>query len=61
MFLVNSAPALDLFDSGASHSFISAEYVAKYSIPLCMMPSSMIVNSPGGNMRAMYQCLVVKI
>jgi hypothetical protein len=28
------------------HSFISAEYVAKYSIPLCTMPSSMLVNSP---------------
>jgi hypothetical protein len=43
------------------HSFISAEYVAKYSIPLCTMPSSMLVNSPRGNMRAVYQCLGVKI
>jgi hypothetical protein len=61
MFLVNSAPALVLFDSGASHTFISADYVAKYSIPLCTMPSSMLVNSPGGNMRAVYRCLGVKI
>jgi hypothetical protein len=61
MFLVNSAPALVLFDSEASHTFISAEYVAKYSIPLCTMPSSMLVNSPGGNMRAVYECLGVKI
>ena len=61
MFLVNSAPASVLFDSGASHSFISAEYIAKYSIPLCTMRSSMLVNSPGGNIRAMYQCLGVKI
>jgi hypothetical protein len=60
-FLVNSALASVLFDSGASHSFISAEYVAKYSIPLCIMPSSVLVNSPGGNMRAIYQCLGVKI
>jgi hypothetical protein len=51
MFLVNSAPALVFFDSGASHSFISAEYVAKYSIPLCTIPSSMLVNSPRENMR----------
>src|SRR6185312_5587917 len=35
MFLVNSAPALVLFDSGATHSFISAQFVAKHSIPLC--------------------------
>jgi hypothetical protein len=61
MFLVNSALASVLFDFGASHTFISAEYVAKYSIPLCTMPSSMLVNSPGGNMRAVYQCLGVKI
>jgi hypothetical protein len=61
MFLVNSAPASVLFDSRASHSFISAEYVAKYSIPLCTMPSSILVNSPGETMRAGYQCLGVKI
>jgi hypothetical protein len=61
MFLVNSAPASVLFNSGASHTFISAEYVAKYSIPLRTMPSSMLVNSSGGNMRAVYRCLGVKI
>jgi hypothetical protein len=61
MFLVNSAPASVSFDSGALHTFISADYVAKYSIPLCTMPSSMLVNSPGGNMRAVYRCLGVKI
>ena len=61
MFLVNSAPASVLFDFRASHSFISTEYIAKYSIPLCTMPSSILVNSPGGNMRAVYQCLGVKI
>jgi hypothetical protein len=61
IFLVNSAPALVLFNFEASHTLISAEYVAKYSIPLCTMPSSMLVNSLGGNMRAVYQCLGVKI
>jgi hypothetical protein len=61
MFLINSAPASVLFDFGASHTFISAEYVAKYSIPVCTMPSSILVYSPGGNMRAVYQCLGVKI
>jgi hypothetical protein len=61
MFLVNSALASVLFDSGESHTFISTEYVAKYSIPLCTMPSSMLVNSPGGNIRVVYQCLGVKI
>ena len=57
MFLVNSAPASVLFDSGATHSFISTQYIAKYSIPLCTMLRAMIVNSPRGTMRAAYQCL----
>src|SRR6185312_8442755 len=61
MFLVNSAPALVLFDSGATHSFISAQFVAKHSIPLCTMPRTMLVNSPGGNMKAMYRCFGVRI
>jgi hypothetical protein len=61
MFLINLAPASVLFNSGASHTFISVEYVAKYSIPLCTMPSSILVNSPGENMRALYRCLGVKI
>jgi len=61
MFLVNSAPASVLFDFGASHTFISTQYMAKYSIPLCTMPRAMLVNSPGGNMRVMYQCHGIKI
>jgi hypothetical protein len=59
MFLVNSAPASVLFDSGASHSFISAQFVAKHGIPVHSMSNHMLVSSPGGNMRAMYQCLGV--
>jgi hypothetical protein len=61
MFLINSALASVLFDFGASHTLISAEYIAKYSIPLCTMPSSMLVNSPRGNMRVVYRCLGEKI
>jgi hypothetical protein len=48
MFFVNSIPASVLFDSGASHSFISAQFVAKHSIPMCPMKQTMIVKSPGG-------------
>jgi hypothetical protein len=57
MFLINSAPASVLFDSRASHSFISAQFVAKHGIPVHSMPNHMLVSSPGGNMKAMYQCL----
>ena len=56
MFLVNSAPASVLFDSGASYSFITAQYVAKHSISMCIMPKPMLVSSLGGGMKAAYLC-----
>jgi hypothetical protein len=59
MFLVNSAPASVLFDFGASYSFISVQFVAKHGIPMHSMSNHMLVNSPRGNMKAMYQCLGV--
>jgi hypothetical protein len=49
MFFVNSIPASVLFDSGASHSSISAQFVAKHSIPMCHMKQTVLVKSPGGN------------
>jgi hypothetical protein len=33
MYLINSIPASVLFDSGASHSFLSEPFVEKYNIP----------------------------
>jgi hypothetical protein len=48
MFFVNSIPTSILFDSGASHLFISAQFVAKHSIPMCPMKQAMIVKSLGG-------------
>jgi hypothetical protein len=33
MFLINSIPASVLFDSGASHSFITKSFVEKHNIP----------------------------
>jgi hypothetical protein len=49
MFLVNSIPASVLFDFGASHSFKSAQFVAKHSVPMQHMKQNMLVSSPGGN------------
>jgi hypothetical protein len=34
MFLVNDTSAVVLFDSGASHCFISVAYVGKHNLPL---------------------------
>jgi hypothetical protein len=50
MFLVNDTSAVVLFDSVASHSFISAAYVGKHNLPLALLRCQMIVSYPGGDM-----------
>jgi hypothetical protein len=55
MFLVNSIPAFVLFDFGASHSFISSQFVEKRSVLMCPMKQTMLVKSPG-EMKALYMC-----
>jgi hypothetical protein len=52
MFLVNDTSVVVLFDSGASHSFISAAYVGKHNLPLALLRCQMIVSSMGGDMPA---------
>jgi hypothetical protein len=51
MFLASSHPATILFNSGASHSFISSCFVAKHSLPIATMKHTMLVSSLGGEMR----------
>jgi hypothetical protein len=51
MFLMNDTSAVVLFDSRASHSFISATYVGKHNLPLALLRCQMIVSSPGGDAR----------
>jgi hypothetical protein len=51
MFLVNSTPASVLFDSGASHSFITSPFVAQHNIPISPMSRHMLVTSPGGELK----------
>ena len=60
-FDVNSTPATVLFDSRASHSFISQAFVRNNSIPLCAMQNPILVNSPGGSMQASYHCLLTSL
>jgi hypothetical protein len=52
MIIVNDNNAIVLFDSGASHSFVAANFVQKHNMPLSMLRNRMIVNSPGGDMNA---------
>jgi hypothetical protein len=53
-FSVNTISTTVLFDSGASHSFISQAFVRMHSIPFCAMKNPMLVNSPVGSMPASY-------
>jgi hypothetical protein len=61
MFLVNDTSVVVLFDSRASHSFISAAYVGKHNLPLALLRCQMIVSSLGGDMPAMQLCPKVNL
>jgi hypothetical protein len=61
MFLTSSHLATILFDSGASHSFISSSFVMKHSLPTATMKHTMLVSSPGGEMRTKHICPAVSI
>jgi hypothetical protein len=44
-FFINDTYAVVLFDSGASHSFISAAYVEKHNLTIALLRCQMIVSS----------------
>jgi hypothetical protein len=50
-----------LFNSGASHSFISDAYVKKHNLPLALLKRQMIVSSPGGDMPTRQLCPKVNL
>jgi hypothetical protein len=61
MILINDNNAIVLFDSGASQSFIAANFVQKHNLPLSMLKNRMIVSSLGGDMHARHVCPKVNI
>jgi hypothetical protein len=61
MFLTSSHPATILFDSGASHSFISSSFFTKHNLPIATMKQTVLVSSPGGEMRTKHICPAVSI
>jgi hypothetical protein len=61
MFLASLHPAIVLFDSGASHSFISSSFVVKHQLPIRIMKQTMVVSSPGGVMRTKHICPAISI
>jgi hypothetical protein len=61
MILVNDNGAIVLFDFGASHSFVAANFAQKDNLPLSMLKNQMIVSSPRGDMHARHVCPKVSI
>jgi hypothetical protein len=61
MFVASSHPATILFNSGASHSFISSSFVVEHSMPIATMKHTLLVSSPGGEMRANHICPAISI
>ena len=51
-FLINSFTALVLFDTGASHSYISRGFVDKFKLPTVALKTHMLVSSPGAEYMA---------
>jgi hypothetical protein len=56
MFLINDTSVVVLFDSAASHCFISVAYVGKHNLPLALLRCQMIVSSPRGDMPRRQLC-----
>jgi hypothetical protein len=61
MFFVNDTSAVVLFDSRASHSFISTAYVEKHNMPIALLKCQMIVSYLGGDMSARQLYLKVNL
>jgi hypothetical protein len=55
-FPINSVPSTVLFDSGATHSFITDQSVAKHNMPVSPMKKPILFSSPGGDMKASHLC-----
>ena len=47
MFTIDSHPAYVLFDSGASHSFMSMGFAHRHSISLMSIPIAYRISTPG--------------
>jgi hypothetical protein len=61
MFFINNTYVVVLFDSKASHSFISTVYVEKHNLPIALLRCQMIVSSPGGDMPTRQLCPKVNL
>jgi hypothetical protein len=61
MFPVDSHIAEVLFDTGATHSFITASWVEAHNLPITTMSTPIQIDSAGGKVRADSVCLNVSV
>jgi hypothetical protein len=61
IFLASSHPTAVLFDSGASHSFISSSFVVRHQLPITIMKQTVLVSSRGGEMQTKHICPTISI
>ena len=61
MFSVNDIPAVILFDSGASHSFISGSFAAQNNFPCTILGKNMLVQTPGSIIKSNLVCRDLEI
>jgi predicted aspartyl protease len=51
-FSLNKHPVIILFDSGASHNFMSSTYAKKEKLPLVASGAPYVISTPGGRVDA---------
>jgi hypothetical protein len=61
IFFINDTSVALLFDSEASHSFISAAYVEKHNLPIAMFKCQMTVSCLGGDTPTRQLCPKVNL
>jgi hypothetical protein len=61
MFPVESHIAEVLFDTGATHSFITASWVEAHNLLIIIMSTPIQIDSAGGKVRADSVCLNVSV
>jgi hypothetical protein len=60
-FMVNAHPTIVLFDTGATHSFITQSFVEHHGIRTSTLKKCMLVSSPGGQLRCHIFCPRVSV
>jgi predicted aspartyl protease len=61
VFPVDSHIAEVLFDTGVTHSFITASWVEAHNLPITTMPTPIQIDLAGGRVRADSVCLNVSV